>query len=48
MTAEEFNKILDKGETNTVEFKSWINAKNLKEILLGICKQGKNSYYFKL
>ena len=33
MTAEEFKKILDKGETDTVEFKSWIKAKNLKEII---------------
>lgn len=33
MTTEEFKKILDKGETNTVEFKSWINTKNLKEII---------------
>ncbi len=33
MTAEEFKKILDKGETDTVEFKSWVKAKNLKEII---------------
>lgn len=33
MTTEEFKKILDKGETDTVEFKSWINTKNLKEII---------------
>ena len=26
MTTEEFTKILDKGETDTVEFKSWIKA----------------------
>ena len=30
MTTEEFKIILDKGETDTVEFKSWINAKNQK------------------
>ena len=33
MTVEEFQKILDKGETDTVEFKTWINAKNIKEII---------------
>lgn len=33
MTAEEFKKILDKGETDTVEFKSWIKARNQKEII---------------
>ena len=33
MTAEEFGIILDKGETTTVEFKSWIKARNLKEII---------------
>lgn len=26
MTEEEFKEILDKEETDTVEFKSWINA----------------------
>lgn len=26
MTEEEFKKILDKGETDTVEFKSWVKA----------------------
>lgn len=33
MTAEEFKKILDKVETDTIEFKSWVNAKNPKEII---------------
>lgn len=33
MTTEEFKKILDKGETDTVEFKSWINTRNIKEIV---------------
>lgn len=33
MTTEEFEKILDKGETDTVEFKSWVKAKNQKEII---------------
>ncbi|MCC8127713.1 MAG: putative DNA binding domain-containing protein [Clostridiales bacterium] len=33
MTTEEFKKILDKGETDLVEFKSWIKAKNQKEII---------------
>lgn len=33
MTTEEFKKILDKGETDTVEFKSWINTRNIKEII---------------
>lgn len=33
MTTEEFKKILDKGETDTVEFKSWIKARNQKEII---------------
>lgn len=33
MTVEEFKEILNKGETDTVEFKSWINAKNQKEII---------------
>lgn len=33
MTTEEFRKILDKGETDTVEFKSWIKARNQKEII---------------
>lgn len=31
MTTEEFKKILDKGETDTVKFKSWINTRNIKE-----------------
>lgn len=30
MTEEEFKEILDKEETDTVEFKSWINARNNK------------------
>lgn len=33
MTEEEFKKVLEKGETETVEFKSWIKAKNQKEII---------------
>lgn len=33
MTTEEFKRILDKGETDTVEFKSWINTRNIKEII---------------
>lgn len=33
MTDEEFKEILDKEETDTVEFKSWINARNMKEII---------------
>lgn len=33
MTAEEFKKILHNGETDTVEFKSWVNARNQKEII---------------
>ena len=33
MKEDEFKKILDKGETDTVEFKSWINAKNQREIV---------------
>lgn len=33
MTTEEFKKILDKGETDTVEFKSWFKARNQKEII---------------
>ncbi len=33
MTTEEFDKILAKGETDTVEFKSWKRAKNQKEII---------------
>lgn len=33
MNVEEFKKILDKGETDTVEFKSWIKAKSQKEII---------------
>ena len=36
MTEEEFKEILDKEETDTVEFKSWINARNMKEII-SIC-----------
>ncbi len=31
MTREEFDDILKEGETDTVEFKSWIKAKNTKE-----------------
>lgn len=30
---EEFKEILDVGENDTVEFKSWINARNVKEII---------------
>lgn len=33
MTEEEFKKILDKGETDTVEFKSWVKVRNMKEII---------------
>ena len=33
MAEEEFKKILDKGETDTVEFKSWVKARNMKEII---------------
>ena len=33
MTTEEFKKILLKGETDTVEFKSWVKARNQKEII---------------
>ena len=33
MTEEEFKKILDKGETDTVEFKSCVKARNMKEII---------------
>lgn len=33
VTEEEFKEILDKEETDTVEFKSWINARNMKEII---------------
>lgn len=32
MTEEEFKEILDAEETDTVEFKSWTNARNMKEI----------------
>ena len=30
MTEEEFKEILDKKETDTVEFKSWVKARNIK------------------
>ena len=33
MTEEEFKEILDAEETDTVEFKSWTNARNMKEII---------------
>lgn len=33
MTTEEFKKILDKGETDTVEFKSMGESKKSKEII---------------
>lgn len=33
MTEEEFKEILATEETDTVEFKSWINARNVKEII---------------
>ena len=33
MKEDEFKKILNKGETDTVEFKSWVNAKNQREIV---------------
>lgn len=33
MTEEKFKEILDKKETDTVEFKSWVNARNMKEII---------------
>lgn len=33
MTTEEFKRVLDKGEADTVEFKSWINTRNIKEII---------------
>ena len=33
MTTEEFKKILLKGETDTVELKSWVKARNQKEII---------------
>lgn len=31
MTLEQFEKVLKKGESNTVEFKSWFNAKDFKQ-----------------
>ena len=33
MTEEEFKEILATEETDTVEFKSWINARNVKGII---------------
>ena len=33
MLEEEFKEILDKKETDTVEFKSWVNERNMKEII---------------
>lgn len=33
MAEEEFKKISDKGETDTVEFKSWVKARNMKKII---------------
>ncbi len=33
MTEEEFKEILDKKKTDTVEFKSWVKARNIKEII---------------
>ena len=33
MTEEEFKEILDKKETDIVEFKSWVKARNIKEII---------------
>ena len=33
MTEEKFKKILDEGENDTVEFKTWVNAKNVKKII---------------
>ncbi len=33
MTEQEFKEILATEETDTVEFKSWINARNMKEII---------------
>ena len=33
MTEQEFKEILHKEETDTVEFKSWVNARNMKEII---------------
>jgi ATP-dependent DNA helicase RecG len=42
MTEEKFKEILDKGETDTVEFKTWINAKSMKEIIaLGVSQTPK-------
>lgn len=39
MTEEKFKEILDKKETDTVEFKSWVNARNMKEIIsLNYCR----------
>ena len=32
-TKQEFKEILHKEETDTVEFKSWVNARNMKEII---------------
>ena len=33
MTEQEFKEILHKKETDTVEFKSWVNTRNMKEII---------------
>ena len=33
MTEQEFKEILETEETDTVEFKSWINTRNMKEII---------------
>lgn len=32
MTEQEFKEILATEETDTVEFKSWVNARNMKEL----------------
>lgn len=33
MTQQEFKEILHKKETDTVEFKPWVNVRNMKEII---------------
>lgn len=33
MTEQEFKEILHKKEADTIEFKSWVNARNMKEII---------------
>ena len=46
MTIAEFEQVLSKGENLTVEFKTWIYAKDMRERISLACFSGKTQEKF--